>query len=174
MASNAENVSIWWRHHVLVAGTVLTESLSNKDCIFIFLGDRISADIRYTVYAMALVTGAYDWGSLFTYYLVAPPEEQMDILHALGQTNDVWQLRRWVELAHRIHDAIIMSLWRQNDVATSFWRNNDVIIAPCARWEERKCMLESLHHSIFIIVTVNRIVSSLSLSPPSAPLLSFS
>ena len=32
------------------------------------------------------------------------------------------------------HDAIITSLLRQNDVATSFWRKNDVIIASCARW----------------------------------------
>ena len=34
----------------------------------------------------------------------------------------------------RTKDAIITSLWRQNDVLTSFWRHNDVIIASCARW----------------------------------------
>ena len=34
----------------------------------------------------------------------------------------------------RAHDAIITSLWRQNDVATSFRRHNDVIIASCVRW----------------------------------------
>ena len=34
----------------------------------------------------------------------------------------------------RAHDAIMISLLPQNDVATSFWRNNDVVIASCARW----------------------------------------
>ena len=38
------------------------------------------------------------------------------------------------EHSHRKHDAIISSLWRQNDVATSFWRHNDVIFASCVRW----------------------------------------
>ena len=33
----------------------------------------------------------------------------------------------------RTRDAIITSLLRHNDVATSLWRNDDVIIAPCAR-----------------------------------------
>ena len=32
------------------------------------------------------------------------------------------------------HDAIITSLWRQNDIATSFWRHNDVIIARMFAW----------------------------------------
>ena len=31
-------------------------------------------------------------------------------------------------------DAIITSLLRQNDIATSFWRYNDVIITSCVRW----------------------------------------
>ena len=35
----------------------------------------------------------------------------------------------------RTHDAIMMSLLHQNDVATSFWRNNDVVISSCVRWE---------------------------------------
>ena len=34
----------------------------------------------------------------------------------------------------RVHDAIIKSLWYQNDVTTSFWLHNDVIIASRARW----------------------------------------
>ena len=34
----------------------------------------------------------------------------------------------------RAHDAIMTSLWRQSDVATSFARHNYVIIAPCVRW----------------------------------------
>ena len=42
-----------------------------------------------------------------------------------------WPPRRF----QRGHDAIMMSLWRQNDVATSFWRHNDVIIASCIRWD---------------------------------------
>ena len=33
----------------------------------------------------------------------------------------------------QIRDAIIASLLRQNDVATSFWRDNDVIITSCVR-----------------------------------------
>ena len=37
--------------------------------------------------------------------------------------------------SQRTHDAIITSLWRQNDVMTSFWRNNDVIIASYVRWD---------------------------------------
>ena len=37
--------------------------------------------------------------------------------------------------SQRAHDAIITSLWRQNDVATLFWRHNDVIFASCARWD---------------------------------------
>ena len=35
----------------------------------------------------------------------------------------------------RTHGAIITSLLRRNDVATSFRRNNDVIITSCVRWE---------------------------------------
>ena len=34
----------------------------------------------------------------------------------------------------RVHDAIIKSLWHQNNVATSFWLHNDVIIASRAPW----------------------------------------
>ena len=41
------------------------------------------------------------------------------------------------KLIQRAHDAITMSLLRQNEVATLFWRNNDVIIASsCAHWEQ--------------------------------------
>ena len=36
--------------------------------------------------------------------------------------------------SQRTHDAIMMSLSRQNDVAMLFWRNNDVVIASCAHW----------------------------------------
>ena len=36
--------------------------------------------------------------------------------------------------AQRTHDAIITSLFRRDDVATSFWHNNDVVIALCAHW----------------------------------------
>ena len=36
------------------------------------------------------------------------------------------------EPSQRTHDAIMTSLLRQNNVATSFWRNNDVVIASCA------------------------------------------
>ena len=35
----------------------------------------------------------------------------------------------------RTHGAIITSLLRQNDIATSFLRNIDVIIASCFRWD---------------------------------------
>ena len=38
--------------------------------------------------------------------------------------------------SQRTHDAIIKSLWRQNDVATSFWRHIDVIIAS---YDRREC-----------------------------------
>ena len=38
--------------------------------------------------------------------------------------------------AQQACDAIIMSLLRQNDIATSFWHNNDVI-APYVQWEEK-------------------------------------
>ena len=44
-----------------------------------------------------------------------------------------------------IHDAIIMSLLRQNDVATSFWHNNDFVIALRVDWEllwKQCCVLE--------------------------------
>ena len=56
-------------------------------------------------------------------------------------------LSRYVPVAwsvlttQRTHDAIITSLLRQNDVATSFWRNNDVIIASRVRWEPRTGMV---------------------------------
>ena len=36
--------------------------------------------------------------------------------------------------AQRARDAIITSLWRQNDVATPFWHHNDVITASFVRW----------------------------------------
>ena len=36
----------------------------------------------------------------------------------------------------RTHNAIITSLWRQRDVATSFWRHTDDIIASYVRWAE--------------------------------------
>ena len=42
--------------------------------------------------------------------------------------------------SHRAHDAIITSLWRQNDVVTSFRRHNDVIITSCARWDPFRSM----------------------------------
>ena len=50
----------------------------------------------------------------------------------------------------RAHDAMITSLLRQNDVATSFCRNNDVIIVSCARWvvlwsNRYRCRLLALH-----------------------------
>ena len=38
-------------------------------------------------------------------------------------------------IPQRTHDAILTSLWRQNDVVTSFWRHNDVIITLCACWD---------------------------------------
>ena len=37
--------------------------------------------------------------------------------------------------SQRPYNAIITSLWRQNDVATSFWHHNDVIFASCVRWD---------------------------------------
>ena len=40
-------------------------------------------------------------------------------------------LQHW----HLTHDALTISLLRQNDDATSFWRNDDVIIASCAGWD---------------------------------------
>ena len=39
-----------------------------------------------------------------------------------------------IEVSQRAHDAIITSLWRQNDAPTSFWRHNDVILSSCVRW----------------------------------------
>ena len=52
----------------------------------------------------------------------------------------VWQERPTCDADQEVYitcsgkntcDAIITSLLRQNDVATSFWHNNDVIITPC-------------------------------------------
>ena len=37
------------------------------------------------------------------------------------------------EVTQRAHDAMIKSLWRQNDVAMSFWCHNYVIIVSCVR-----------------------------------------
>ena len=46
-----------------------------------------------------------------------------------------WMVTSWHgNASQRAHGAIITSLWRPNDVATSFGRHNDVIIASCARW----------------------------------------
>ena len=47
--------------------------------------------------------------------------------------SDVFILRYYDESpmkvrGQRVHDAMIMPLLHQKDVATSFWRNNDVII----------------------------------------------
>ena len=36
-------------------------------------------------------------------------------------------------IPQRTHDAIITSVWGQNDVATSFWRHDDVTFASCVR-----------------------------------------
>ena len=41
------------------------------------------------------------------------------------------QLKSGLRWTHR---AMIKSLLRQNDIATSFWRNNDVIVTPCVCW----------------------------------------
>ena len=38
-------------------------------------------------------------------------------------------------VTRRVHDVMITSLLRKNDVAMSFWRNNGVIITSCVRWE---------------------------------------
>ena len=45
----------------------------------------------------------------------------------------------------RAHDAMITSLWRQNDVVMSFWRHNDVIIALCVRWSLSKWNSLTIH-----------------------------
>ena len=50
----------------------------------------------------------------------------------------LWRLSlHWVNItaSQRTRDAIMTSLLRQNDVATSFWRNNDVIIVSRVRWD---------------------------------------
>ena len=48
---------------------------------------------------------------------------------------DVTNADCFVDLAY-IHNAIITTLLRQNDVTTSFWRNNDVIITSCVDWSD--------------------------------------
>ena len=53
---------------------------------------------------------------------------------ALGWSLAWTQASQWDMGTQRAHDAIITSLWRQNDVATSFWRHNDVVIASSVRW----------------------------------------
>ena len=67
--------------------------------------------------------------------------------------------------AQRTHDAVITSLLRQNDVATSFWRYNFVIIASCVRWVVMRSMTGELPLcSAGRIITVQ--VFRLSGSPP--------
>ena len=43
-------------------------------------------------------------------------------------------VRASVQYTQRIHDVMITSLLRQNDVATSFWRNDDISLASCVPW----------------------------------------
>ena len=48
------------------------------------------------------------------------------LIHALSESSVTL---RGLMKVQRTHDATLMSLSRQNDIATSLWRNNDVIIA---------------------------------------------
>ena len=54
----------------------------------------------------------------------------------------------WIEWAH---DALITSLLRQNEVATSFWRHNDVIFTLCVRWVE----LQTRNTQFFFLSRMN-------------------
>ena len=56
----------------------------------------------------------------------------MDFTRNFHQSLKHIKRTRWS--SQRTHDAIITSLLRQNDVATSFWHNNDVVIASFVRW----------------------------------------
>ena len=73
--------------------------------------------------------------------------EALLLLEAVYPTWTPWLLMTWWHIWSQnisrnyidrviqlTNDAIITSLWRQNDVATSFRRHNDVIIASCVRW----------------------------------------
>ena len=40
-------------------------------------------------------------------------------------------MAQFIDALERAHDAIITSLQRQSEVATSFWRCSDVFIASC-------------------------------------------
>ena len=74
--------------------------------------------------------------SIYTYHIVRSIQVYTYIHQFIyiSSHHRVQILCTWKK-AHRIHDAMITSLWRRNDVATSFWRHNDVIIALCAHWE---------------------------------------
>ena len=57
--------------------------------------------------------------------------------------------------SQRAHDAMIMPLWRRNDVAMSFWRHNEIIIASCACWVCYEYAFQpSIHQSICKMIAI--------------------
>ena len=58
--------------------------------------------------------------------------------------------------------AIITSLLRRNDVATSFRRNNDVIIASCVRWDAECDSVTPTPLSTLVAVTVSKMAATQS------------
>ena len=61
------------------------------------------------------------------------PTGHRPYLQRKGNSHISWALDM-DKCTQRAHDAIITSLWRQNDVATSFWRPNNVNIASFVCW----------------------------------------
>ena len=113
-ASNAENVSIWWRHHELNENLVHNNKAGHVFC-------------RPLLWLLS-------WYPLFTV-------KSLQHISKLGirrwnlQSPDLQPFKPININSSQKHGAMITSSLRQNDVATSFWRNNDVIITSGVRWK---------------------------------------
>ena len=127
-ACNAENVSIWWRHHEIGRPRIHYMSIRYMSIMA----------FKSPIICSTACSGQQQ------------RKHQSSALHALREDNKYMRFSHKASVMRkafpchdltirrsnpqRTHDAIITSLWSRNDVATSFWRHNDVIIASGVRW----------------------------------------
>ena len=116
-ASNAENVSIWWRHHDAI-GTYNTSHADLKR-----MESFQGSIIKTSVFIGKYVNMVPYWGR---WAFPALKIEFWNKEHGSWNAFVMWLVATQGLLSG--------SLLGKNDVATPFWRNSDVIITSCVPW----------------------------------------
>ena len=94
------------------------------------MGQWININVCTWKCRMQSVGYVYSWtGKLKSTYIRTPPQRS-PVTHPPSSPPSTMQCLYY---ARRARDAIITSLWRQNDVATPFWGHNDVILRRTKR-----------------------------------------